>query len=151
MLPTKLPSISAFAGAASISLWAWVQSPSNRPHPPVDSSATYLPLQSISYVFGSKTANGHFAHLTGACLVALMIGDAGGPGPLPSPTRLRVILQPGQTAGLDSEEGRSLNLTCGDDAKTLLVDAGAREQLVALQARTMPSYGLAREPLARAD
>jgi hypothetical protein len=31
---------------------------------------------------------------------------------------VRVMLDPGQVAGLDSEEGRSLSLTCGEDAAT---------------------------------
>jgi hypothetical protein len=43
------------------------------------------------------------------------------------------VLNPGQTAGLDSEEGRSLNFTCGEGATALLVDSGERERLVELQ------------------
>ena len=40
---------------------------------------------------------------------------------------------PEQTAGLDSEEGRSLNFTCGDGATALLVDSGERARLVEVQ------------------
>jgi hypothetical protein len=43
------------------------------------------------------------------------------------------VLEPGQVAGLDGEEGRSLNLTCGGDAKTLVVSTGERSKLVAQQ------------------
>jgi hypothetical protein len=43
------------------------------------------------------------------------------------------MLDPGQVAGLDSEEGRSLNFTCGEDAKTLVVNYGERSKLVAQQ------------------
>jgi hypothetical protein len=43
------------------------------------------------------------------------------------------MLDPGEVAGLDSEEGRSLNFTCGEDAATLLVDYGERSELVARQ------------------
>jgi hypothetical protein len=43
------------------------------------------------------------------------------------------VLAPGQIAGLDSEEGRSLNFTCGDRGKTLLVSAGETSRLVKLQ------------------
>jgi len=53
----------------------------------------------------------------------------------PSPARVRFVLSPGQITGLDSEEGRSLNLTCGADVKTLSVDVGERDRLAALQAR----------------
>ena len=43
------------------------------------------------------------------------------------------MLEPGQIAGLDSEEGRSLNLTCGGHAKTLVVNSGERSNLVTQQ------------------
>ena len=42
-------------------------------------------------------------------------------------------MDPGQIAGLDSEEGRSLNFTCGEDATTLVVDYGERSKLLAQQ------------------
>jgi len=47
--------------------------------------------------------------------------------------RVRMILNPGQIAGLDSEEGRSLNFTCGENAATIKVAAGERDRLIALQ------------------
>jgi hypothetical protein len=43
------------------------------------------------------------------------------------------VLSPGETAGLDSDEGRSLNFTSGAGAKALLVDAGERERLIEVQ------------------
>jgi hypothetical protein len=48
----------------------------------------------------------------------------------------------GEIASLDSEEGRSLNLTCGEGAVKLIVDAGDR---MALQAQRGPKK-LAEEP-----
>ena len=42
-------------------------------------------------------------------------------------------MDPGQIAGLDSEEGRSLNFTCGEGATTLVVDYGERSKLLAQQ------------------
>ena len=54
--------------------------------------------------------------------------------PLPvTAARIRLILYPGQIAGLDSEEGKSLNFTCGAGATALLVDTGPRDKLIALQ------------------
>ena len=47
--------------------------------------------------------------------------------------RVRLVLEPGQIAGLDSEEGRSLHLTCGGGAKTLVVNSGERSKLVVQQ------------------
>jgi hypothetical protein len=64
-----------------------------------------------------------------------MISDKSDPD-RPSPTtaaRVRLVLEPGQIAGLESEEGRSLNFTCGAGAKTLVVNSGERSKLVAQQ------------------
>lgn len=92
-------------------------------------------MQSISYEFGSKSMSGYFLQEASACLVTLMISEKGDPeAPLPpSPTRVRLALTPGQIAGLDSEEGRSLNVTCGANAASLIVDIGETERLVARQ------------------
>lgn len=54
--------------------------------------------------------------------------------PPPLATRVRLVLLPGQIAGLDSEEGPSLNFTCGERGTTLFVDSGERERLVNFQA-----------------
>ena len=53
--------------------------------------------------------------------------------PSSTATRVRLTLGPGEMAGLDSEEGRSLNFTCGDGATALIVDQGERAKLVELQ------------------
>jgi hypothetical protein len=80
--------------------------------------------------------SGYFVQEADACRVTLMISEHADPdAALPaSPTRVRLALTPGQIAGLDSEEGRSLNVTCGKDAATLIVDTGDTERLVARQA-----------------
>src|SRR5271157_5271161 len=93
----------------------------------------YQPLQSISYEFGSKQTSGYFVSNAGACLLRLMVIEKSPPEqPLPvSAARVRLTLYPGQIAGLDSEEGRSLNFTCGAGASALFVDTGARDRLVA--------------------
>ena len=95
----------------------------------------YAPIQSIAYEFGSKAMSGYFVPQGSVCLVTLMISDRSDPD-RPSPAtaaRVRLVLEPGQIAGLDSEEGRSLNLTCGGGAKTLIVNSGERSKLVAQQ------------------
>jgi hypothetical protein len=101
---------------------------------PVEGDALYLPIQSISYTFGSKIASGYFVQRNSVCLVTLMIDEKTDPD-LPSPTaaRVRVMLDPGQVAGVDSEEGRSLSFTCGDDAATLVVSYGERDKLMEKQ------------------
>jgi hypothetical protein len=120
--------------AAGLSIWAPTAALSGSPSA-VEDRAIYQPVQSISYDFGSKSMSGYFLSQFATCLVTLMVLERGDPEkPLPpSATRLRLIMYPGQIAGLDSEEGRSLNFTCGKDATTLLVDIGARDRLVVLQ------------------
>jgi hypothetical protein len=124
--------VSAFAAALAASLCSSGQAVSGEP---VEGDALYRPIQSISYTLGSKIASGYFIQQNSVCLVTLMIIESSDSG-LPSPTtaaRVRIMLDPGQVAGLDSEEGRSLNLTCGEAAATLAVDYGERSKLVAQQ------------------
>ena len=123
--------VSAFAAALAASPCSSGQAVSGEP---VEGDALYHPIQSISYTFGSKIASGYFLQRNSVCLVTLMIAEKIDPG-LPSPTaaRVRVMLDPGQVAGLDSEEGRSLSLTCGQDAATLVVSYGDRDKLMEQQ------------------
>ena len=69
------------------------------------------------------------------CVVMLMVYEKRDPDAdfSSTPTRVRLVLNPGETAGLDSEEGRSLNFTCAEGASALIVDSGEREKLVQLQ------------------
>jgi hypothetical protein len=134
MLSRTLPLVSAFAGTIAMSLWVGVPSAAGGP-PDVD-GARHVPIQSISYEFGSKSMSGYFVQQSATCIVTLMISDKNDPAA--SPARVRLALVPGQIAGLDSEEGRSLNVTCGVGAQTLLVDVGARDKLVALQKLAVP-------------
>ena len=127
--------IAAFTGTIALSLWIAIPAALSGSPSPVKDQTKYWPIQSISYEFGSKSTSGYFVTQAATCQVTLMISEKGDPEqPLPlSAARLRLELQPGQTAGLDSEEGRSLNFTCGDNAATLLVDAGERDRLMEVQ------------------
>ena len=100
-----------------------------------EGDAGYLPIQSISYEFGSKAMSGYFVSQGSVCLVTLMISDKSDPDWMSRITapRIRLMLEPCQIAGLDSEEGRSLNFTCGDGARTLVVNYGDRSKLVVQQ------------------
>ena len=133
MLCRTLPGIPACIGILVVGLWAWA--PAVAGGPPLEDEARYRPVQSISYAFGSKKLSGYFVTQAATCVVTLMVAENSDPeGPLPpSPARVRLVLYPGQVAGLDSEEGRSLNVTCGSDAATLLVDTGETAKLAALQ------------------
>ena len=99
---------------------------------PVKGEVKYVPMQSIHYDFGSKSMSGYFVDQAADCVVTLMVYEKGDPDAAPptTATRVRLALNPGQMAGLDSEEGRSLNFTCGGGATALVVDSGERERLV---------------------
>jgi hypothetical protein len=130
MLIRKIACASAFAGAFLVSLWA--SAASSQPQAPIKDEATYAPIKSIRYDFGSKSMSGYFVEQDAKCVVMMMVYEKSDPDMTPSSTatRVRLVLNPGQTAGLDSEEGRSLNFTCGEGATALLVDVGDREELV---------------------
>jgi hypothetical protein len=95
---------------------------------------TYVPMQAISHDLGSKAAIGYFIREAGACQVVMMIGekaDAEASSTF-SAARLRLALLPGQRAGLDSEEGRSIDLSCGEGAETLTVRNGPTAEVATL-------------------
>jgi hypothetical protein len=95
---------------------------------------TYVPMQAISHDLGSKAAIGYFVSESGACQVVMMIGEKGDAeaASMSSAARLRLTLLPGQRAGVDSEEGRSIDLTCGEAANTLIVRNGPTAEVATL-------------------
>ena len=58
MFIRKIARASAFAGAFMISLWAWAAS--SQPQAPIKDEATYAPIKSMRYDFGSKSMSGYF-------------------------------------------------------------------------------------------
>jgi hypothetical protein len=133
MVLRKVLRIAPFVGVIVIGLLARIPPASSGS--PGEIEAEYRPIQSISYEFGAKFVSGFFMQQAASCLVHLMITEKIDPDePLRmTATRVRLALSPGQIAGLDSEEGQSLNLKCGEGAETLEVTVGDREKLVALQ------------------
>jgi hypothetical protein len=127
---------SAFAGTVAIGLWA--SAASGQSQAPVK-QVKYAPIESIRYDFGSKSMSGYFTEQAQKCLVTLMVSEKADPDATSwtTATRVRLVLNPGQTVGLDSEEGRSVNFTCGEGAMSLIVDSGEREKLVELQRLTL--------------
>jgi hypothetical protein len=101
----------------------------------VADESRFAPIESISMVFGSKHMSGYFLQDAGLCDLTLMLYEQGDGDAIPSTsaTRVRLLLRQHQIAGLDSEEGASLNFTCGEGGSTLLVDAGETAKLTALQ------------------
>jgi hypothetical protein len=122
--------VSAFAAAIVASFWSSGSAVSGESSLQ-GGNVRYRPIQSISYEFGSKIASGYFVQQNSVCRVTLMIAEKIDPG-LPSPTaaRVRMMLDPGQVVGFDSDEGRSISLTCGEDAAMLVVSYGDRDKLI---------------------
>jgi hypothetical protein len=135
----KMGSIAAIAGSITMCSWGLGSDASAAPPDVASGQARYKPIQGMTYEFGSKLMTGYFVKQSAACVVTLMITERSDPEePLGlSPTRIRLILWPGQVAGMDSEEGKSLNFTCEEDAAALLVDIGERDKLVALQGASL--------------
>jgi hypothetical protein len=135
----KMGSIATVAGSITVCAWGLVSDATGASPEAINGQTRYRPIQSMTYEFGSKLMTGYFVKQSTTCVVTLMIAERRDPEePLGlSPTRVRLILLPGQIAGLDSEEGKSLNFTCEGDAATLLVDVGERDRLVALQAASL--------------
>jgi hypothetical protein len=127
--------LSAFAIAIAASFWSSAPAVSGESAPQSEGSVRYRPIQSISYDFGSKSMRGYFVRQGSVCLVSLMVIEKDDPD-RPShvtATRVRIMLDPGQIAGLDSEEGGSLNFTCEENAAAVVVDCGERSKLIAQQ------------------
>ena len=82
--------------------------------------------------------SGYFVEQAGACHVMLMVFETTDPdkSPPPSATRVRLVLLPGQIAGLDSEEGRSLNFACGERGTRLSAMVTRRFGMTAARAVT---------------
>jgi hypothetical protein len=125
----------AAAAAGALVIFAMLPPAALGQSPVTEGQAQYEPRQSISYEIGSKFASGYFVHHAGTCMVTLMAVEKSPPdNPLPvTAARVRLTLLPGQIAGLDSEEGSSLNFTCSKGAAALLADIGERDKLVELQ------------------
>jgi hypothetical protein len=122
---------SCVVGVVSIGMWA--SAASSQPQAQVE-EVTYRPIDNVRFDFGSKSMSGYFVQQAARCVVSLMVYERPDPDAASkTATRLRLVLNPGETAGLDSEEGRSVNLTCGSGATALVVDSGEREELVELQ------------------
>jgi hypothetical protein len=92
--------------------------------------ATILPIEAISYELGSKRAIGYFEPRDGRCQVTLMIAEAFDPDKAqpPSATRLSLPILPGESAGLASDEGRAIKLTCGAGAQTVVVAYSSKKE-----------------------
>lgn len=134
MFFSKTLAFAAFVVAIGGSFWASGPAVSGESSQK-EGYAQFLPVQSISYEFGSKAMSGYFVQEGEVCLVTLMIIEKIDPDRLLPVTaaRVRLMLNPGQIAGLDSEEGGSLNIACGTGATTVTVDYGERSKLVARQ------------------
>lgn len=134
------------AGALVVALLAWATAVSAGGQAAANGSAgngqtRYKPVQGIHREIGMKSMSGYFIRRDGTCQVSLVITEKSDPA-FSSPqsaTRIRLALAPGETAGLDSGGGRSVNVTCGERAASLIVDSAGRRQLAILGGAVIPA------------
>ena len=84
---------------------------------------TFGPIEAISYQLGSKRVVGYFDSRNGKCQIILMIAEVIDPEQArpASAARLLFPIWPGESAALASEEGPSMELTCGPGAQTVVI------------------------------
>jgi len=134
----KTPEQYILTAAFVVCLSTWASAASSDPAHGMNKTQ-YAALQSFSQDFGSKSTNGYFVSETGQCFVMLTIAKKKAPeSPVgQAAERISFFLNPGQVAGLDSEEGQSVTFTCGKNAAALLINSGARDALMASKKRAL--------------
>ena len=117
-------SSSPLAFAQSMNGAESVAKPAGRPNNGDPSDVeTFTPTDGISYELGSKRAMGFFEPKNGRCRVTLIIAEAVDPSAgLP---RVSLPIRPGESATFTSEQGRSIELTCGKGAQTVSIKCGS--------------------------
>ena len=110
---------------AFVACLSWTTAASNEPVRSADKTQ-YAALQSFSQNFGSKYTREYFVSETGKCFVTLTVAQKrrlwGASSDQPAEP-IHLFLDPGQMAGLDSEEGQSVTFTCAKDAVASLLIA----------------------------
>jgi len=86
------------------------------------SPTTMKPLKAISLDVGSKHVVGFFRDAEGQCNLTLMIADAfhdDSSEPSSQVMRLRLMVEPGRSALVDTTEGRLLQFACESQAQAM--------------------------------
>ena len=96
------------------------------------SPTTMKPLMAISLDVGSKHVVSYFLNADGQCKLTLMIADAArdeNSEPSAQILRLRLMVEPGRAALVDTTDGRLLQFACEPDAQAM--NATRLDQLAA--------------------
>jgi len=86
------------------------------------SPTTMKPLKAISLDVGSKHVVGYFLNSEGQCRLTLMIADAfrdDSSDPSSQAMRLRLMVEPGRSALVDTTDGRLLQFGCEPNAQAM--------------------------------
>jgi hypothetical protein len=86
------------------------------------SPTTIKPLKAISLDVGSKHVVGYFLNSEGQCRLTLMIADAfrdDSSDPSSQAMRLRLMVEPGRSALVDTTDGRLLQFGCEPNAQAM--------------------------------
>lgn len=147
MLFEKGVGISIIAGTIAAALLVGVPITASGSEEVTESHAQIRPAENFSYELGAKFVSGYFVERAGTCLVTLTVmGIMGKSDPdahLPlAIASIHLNLYPRQIAGLDGQEGRSLNVTCGNAGSSLQVNFSEfsnKEWLVARPSQHLPN------------
>ena len=96
------------------------------------SPTTMKPLKAISLDVGSKHVVGYFLNAEGQCKLTLMIADAARDESSEASAqvmRLRLMVEPGRSALVDTTEGRMLQFGCESQAQAM--NASVLDQVAA--------------------
>jgi hypothetical protein len=86
------------------------------------SPTAMTPLMATSFDVGSKHVVGYFLRADGQCKLTLMIADAArdeDSEPSTHILRLRLLVEPGQSARVDAIDGRLIQYSCERDAEAM--------------------------------
>ncbi len=86
------------------------------------SPTTMKPLKAISLDVGSKHVVGYFLNAEGQCKLTLMVADAARDESSEASSqimRLRLMVEPGKAALVDTTEGRMLQFACESEAQAM--------------------------------
>lgn len=85
------------------------------------SVATYKPIQSFSYVVGSRHFVGYFVIANNGCALTVINAPAGDDRLIEPPRRRKIVIPAGGRTEVQADHGRALGIGCTADADAIKV------------------------------
>ena len=115
--------ISSKTKFASLALMAIALSQGAQPVGAGGAEKRIEPAKAISLILGTKRAIGYFLAENNVCATTLLISEAFLDDDFDSPaaTRVNMTIHSGTTSSVDTVDGRTLEMSCGKNAKFMTV------------------------------